>query len=80
MAASSTAASSTAASSMAASSDLWEELGNLPPEELFSVLTQLFTRYEQELRQEGTAERAGHFFKLLATTIAQTRNCNLNRR
>lgn len=65
---------------MAAGTDLWEELGSLPPEELFQVVTQLFLRYEKELDQAGSAAGARHFFQLLASTVAQTKNCNLNRR
>lgn len=60
--------------------DLWEELGALPPDEVFQVLTLLFSRYEQQLDQEATAPAARHFFQQLGLVVAQTKNCNNNRR
>lgn len=65
---------------MVATNELWEELGALPPDEVFQVLTHLFTRYEQQLGQEDTAAAARDFFQQLAAVVEQTKNCNSNRR
>ena len=60
--------------------DLWEELGSLAEDELFQAVTLLFSRYEEQLGQETTAAAARHFFAQLAAVVAQSKNCNANRR
>lgn len=60
--------------------DLWEDLGSLSEEELSHVMTKLFSIYEARLNINPNEEESVNFFKNLAVSIAQTSECNLNRR
>jgi len=60
--------------------DLWEQIGSIDEEELPHVLTRLFTSYEEMLQYDPKSLEAYGFFKKLANAIAQTSECNLNRR
>ncbi len=60
--------------------DLWEEIGSIAEDELPHVITKLFTIYEAKLVNNPQDSEALEFFKNLASAIAQTCECNLNRR
>lgn len=65
---------------MKTSNDLWEEIGSLREDELFHVMTQLFTGYEEQLQKQPEDEAANRFFTSLARVIDQVKECNANRR
>ena len=65
---------------MKTTSDLWEEIGSLPDEELPHVLTKLFTAYEERLKRNPKDEEAILFFRNLEKAIQETSICNFNRR
>ncbi|MEW6426691.1 MAG: hypothetical protein AB1568_01515 [Thermodesulfobacteriota bacterium] len=60
--------------------DIWDELGQLPPEESIHVLTRLFALYEGRLAKDAEDNCAREFFRHLAAAVDQTAGCNLNRR
>lgn len=60
--------------------DLWEAIGSIDEEELPHVLTRLFTSYEEILQRDPESLEARGFFQKLASAIALTSECNLNRR
>lgn len=60
--------------------DLWEEIGSVVDEEMGHVITKLFTIYEQKLEVNPEDGEALEFFKNLEVALAQTVECNLNRR
>ena len=60
--------------------DIWDDLGSLADEESIHVLTKLFSIYEDQLIKEPNNIESVNFFKNLANAIAQTNQCNLNRR
>ncbi len=60
--------------------DLWNELGEIPEEELLHVLTKLYSLYEGQLGRSPGNDEAVRFFSNLDTAISQTAGCNLNRR
>ncbi len=61
-------------------SDLWEEIGSIEEEEVSHVLTKLFVSYEEMLSKDPKSREARAFFLHLANALAQTSQCNLNRR
>jgi len=61
-------------------SNLWDALGSLPEEEMSHVITRLFALYEARLQQTPDDPEALHFFSNLDLAIAQTCQCNSNRR
>jgi len=60
--------------------DLWEALGELSEDELYPVLTRLFTVYEKMLEHNPDDSAALRFFRNLDTILSQVADCNLNRR
>jgi hypothetical protein len=65
---------------MKTSDDIWEELGSLAEDELFHAVTKLFAFYEKQLLQNPENQEAINFFANLDNAIAQTSQCNSNRR
>ncbi len=65
---------------MKALNDIWEELGELPDEEVMHVLTKLFALYEDRLKKNPADQDALVFFRNLDNVIGLTSQCNLNRR
>lgn len=65
---------------MRSPNDLWEALGELAEDELYPVLTRLFTLYETMLEKNPEEASALLFFRNLDTILSQTSACNLNRR
>ena len=65
---------------MKAINDIWEELGELPDEEVMHVLTKLFALYEDRLKKNPADQDALVFFRNLDNVIGLTSGCNLNRR
>ena len=61
-------------------SETWNALGALPEEEMAHVVTRLFALYEARLQQNPDDPEALHFFSNLDLSIAQTCQCNSNRR
>lgn len=61
-------------------SELWEAIGDLAEEDVPHVLTRLFTSYEERLNHHPDDEATLLFFQLLSQAVAQTDECNLNRR
>lgn len=60
--------------------EIWEEMGDVPEEELPHVLTKLFTFYEERINRNPDDQEAVQFFINLDNAISQTLDCNLNRR
>lgn len=60
--------------------DLWADLGSLREDELFQMITRLFTHYETTLGRDPEDAEALGFFKNLDLAITQTSQCNSNRR
>ncbi len=60
--------------------DLWEAIGDLEEEDVPHVLTKLFTLYEERLSRHPDDEATLLFFQHLSQAMAQTSECNLNRR
>ena len=65
---------------MRSQSELWEALGDVEEEETGHVLTRLFVSYEAMLTNDKENEEAQRFFRKLDNALAQTEECNLNRR
>ena len=65
---------------MKSTDDIWEELGELPEEEVMHVMTKLFALYQERLEQYPEDRSALLFFHNLANAISLTSQCNLNRR
>ena len=65
---------------MRSQGELWEALGEVEEEETGHVLTRLFVSYESMLTNDKESEEAQRFFKRLDNALAQTEECNLNRR
>ena len=65
---------------MKSPNDIWENLGELPDEEVILIMTKLFTIYEDTLKNQPEDKEALNFFKNLENSINQTSQCNLNRR
>jgi len=60
--------------------DLWEALGDLEEEDVPHVLTKLFILYEERLSRNPDDTTTILFFQHLSQAVAQTSECNLNRR
>ena len=60
--------------------DMWGELGELTEDETLHVVTKMFMVYEAELQSNPDDEGVQKFFRNLDSIIAQTRECNSNRR
>ena len=60
--------------------DIWDELGELPDEEVMHVMTKLFVLYEDRLNNNPEDQNALIFFRNLDNSISLTSQCNLNRR
>ena len=60
--------------------EIWDALGDLPEEEVLPVVTKLFFMYEGELKKNPSDLEALNFFRRLGIALAQTSQCNLNRR
>ena len=60
--------------------DLWEAIGNLEEDDVSHVLTKLFTLYEERHRRHPDDDATLLFFQHLSQAVAQTSECNLNRR
>lgn len=60
--------------------DIWEELGELPEEEVMHVMTKLFALYDDRLQKNPEDQHALNFFINLDNAISLTSQCNLNRR
>ncbi len=61
-------------------SALWDTLGSLPEAELPHVITRLFALYEARLQQNQDDPEALLFFSNLSRVVAETCQCNSNRR
>ncbi|MFH1217168.1 MAG: hypothetical protein V1706_11770 [Pseudomonadota bacterium] len=60
--------------------DLWDDMGSLPEDDVFHVLTKLFTTYEEKLSGDSANREALNFFKHLENAITQASQCNSNRK
>ena len=60
--------------------ELWDDIGSLPEEQLFHVITKLFGFYDDILKREPNSREALLFFRNLDVSISQTLQCNSNRR
>ncbi len=60
--------------------DLWEEMGDLPPEDLLHVMTTLFAIYEEKLERPHDLAEGSRFFGHLDAAITQACQCNSSRR
>ena len=65
---------------MKSPNDIWEELGELPEEEVMHVMTKLFALYDDRLKINPEDQNALSFFINLDNAISLTSQCNLNRR
>ena len=65
---------------MTKTNDLWEAIGDLEEDDVPHVLTKLFTMYEERQQLNPDDEAAALFFQHLSQAVAQTNECNLNRR
>ncbi len=65
---------------MKRSDDIWEKLGSLAEDELFHAVTKLFDFYEKQRQRNPEDREAINFFANLDNAIAQTIQCNSNRR
>lgn len=65
---------------MKKTSDLWDEMGSLPEDDIFQVLTRLFTVYEERLTRNSADPEAENFFRNLENAMAQASQCNSNRK
>ena len=59
---------------------IWDDLGSLSEEEALHVITKLYTSYEGKLSLDPDNQACQQFFQELDNAIAQTLECNLNRR
>ncbi|MCK5226764.1 MAG: hypothetical protein KAJ60_08750 [Desulfobulbaceae bacterium] len=60
--------------------DVWNDLGELPDDEVMHAVTKLFTIYEDQLKNAPGNKEALNFFRNLDNALTQTSECNLNRR
>ena len=60
--------------------EIWDNLGSLSEDEMFHVITKLFAHYDNKLDHNPENAEALNFFKNLANVIAETSQCNSNRR
>jgi len=65
---------------MKTADDLWDEIGEIPEDELVQVLTKLFIAYQEMYDRNPDSPEAKRFFTHLDNAITLTRECNLNRR
>jgi len=65
---------------MKSPNDIWEELGELPEEEVMHVMTKLFAFYDDRLQKNPDDQSALQFYKNLDNALSLTSQCNLNRR
>ncbi|HIJ78940.1 MAG: hypothetical protein OEY01_07705 [Desulfobulbaceae bacterium] len=65
---------------MKISDEVWDALGSLSEDEIFQVMTKLFAHYEGKLEHNPENGEALAFFKNLGNVIAETSQCNSNRR
>ncbi len=65
---------------MVNTNDLWEIIGNLEEDDIPHVLTNLFTVYEEKLKNNPDDKAASDFFRNLSRVLKLVCECNLNRR
>ena len=56
---------------MKALNDIWEELGELPDEEVMHVLTKLFALYEDRLKKNPADQDALVFFRNYPESVSR---------
>ena len=55
-------------------------MGSLPEDDVFQVLTRLFTIYEERGNRNPADSEALNFFRNLENAISQASQCNSNRK